>query len=647
MSAKLFTSAENHIEALLACCTEAYTVLGTGFGDRVKLIYLQAHPMVAWNTKLSTPTFAETHEVTVGLLVNTEQVARVVDRGPSVEDKQAAASFRNFWGEKAELRRFKDGNILESLVWTETGQTRSIMQQIVLYVTGRHISPNVAITAQFIADDFDRMLPAGRASNPLSLFQPSMRAFENLSKHIRALEGLPLQIRQVSASCADLRYASIWSREENSAGAVRQPMDIIIQFEGSNRWPEDITSIQMTKMAFFLKLGDLLEVCIPGLTVRLGLENEDQKLLNSSFLDVIYPYATAFRLRIHHELELKYLERRLKDESLAPHEREEAASATASFKRTFIHSPTHTQAVSMLCTRFPVLSPSLRLMKLWISSHLLSAHTNEELIELLTIRTFVNPHPWAPPGSIRAALLRTLAFIAKWDWRSEPLIVDLGGFMKVEDIEAINTQFDAWRKIDPALNRVILFVASNLDPEGITWTQRSPSKVVAARLTHLAQAACRAVKDQDMNLDPEILFASSLADYDFVIHMSPKFQGQSKKKASSLFKNLHVEGAQHTTRIGYDPGELFVKELERIYGNNVVLFYSASSRNVVGGLWSPVTEVRPWKVNLGYSTVPSGGDLSGGEDAGPQVSVNKMAILHDIAKLGGEMIIKIDVRREI
>lgn len=30
---------------------------------------------------------------------------------------QAAAKFRQFWGEKAELRRFQDGNIAEAVVW--------------------------------------------------------------------------------------------------------------------------------------------------------------------------------------------------------------------------------------------------------------------------------------------------------------------------------------------------------------------------------------------------------------------------------------------------------------------------------------------------------------------------------------------------
>ena len=37
----------------------------------------------------------------------------------SAEEKEKAEGFRSWWGEKAELRRFKDGSILEAVVWAE------------------------------------------------------------------------------------------------------------------------------------------------------------------------------------------------------------------------------------------------------------------------------------------------------------------------------------------------------------------------------------------------------------------------------------------------------------------------------------------------------------------------------------------------
>lgn len=55
--------------------------------------------------------------VVLGLDLDASQATRVVDRGPPADDPVAAPAFRHFWGEKAELRRFKDGAIVEAVKW--------------------------------------------------------------------------------------------------------------------------------------------------------------------------------------------------------------------------------------------------------------------------------------------------------------------------------------------------------------------------------------------------------------------------------------------------------------------------------------------------------------------------------------------------
>ena len=634
---------------ILQHCMNVYKALVTGLGDRVKLIQPIVTSPAPWPIYLSAPSTYVEGDLTVGLLVNPEQVSRAIDRGPSAGDKKAAAAFQNFWGEKAELRRFKDGSITESLIWNEKVQSKSVLEQIILYIVNRHIREDASQVVRILADDFSPTLPRAYAQieTSLRIFQPSIHAFEALSKQIMGLEGLPLQVRQISASCQELRYASIRSLSPTSSCGLKKPMDINIQFEGSNRWPESLLSVQKTKIAFLLKVGELLEEAIPDSIARLGHENEKSKLLNSSFLEIIYPHGAAFRLRIYHELEFSLLSRQLKDKSLDPHSRTDAAAAISYYKRTFIQSPSHTQALRTLCTRFPCLSPSIRVMKQWCSLHLLSGHISDELIELLTIRTFLNPHPWTEPGGTRTAFLRTLSFIAKWDWRSEPLIVDFSGAMAKTEYDGINMRFEAWRNIDPAINRVVLFAASNLDPEGITWTGRAPSKMVAARFSALAKAAYTIVKERGVHMDMKTLFASSLNDYDWIIRMNSKFCGdaQSWKQTRTVFKNLQMDRVEDTDLVGYDPVRRFIDELEAIYGKTFVMFYNASDLSLIAGLWNPQTEHRPWKVNLTYSTIPNveiNGD-KGGEDA--QVFVNKAAILNDIARLGGDMIAKIDIKQ--
>ncbi|KAI4142182.1 MAG: hypothetical protein L6R39_005060, partial [Caloplaca ligustica] len=283
----------------------------------------------------------------------------------------------------------------------------------------------------------------------------------------------------------------------------------------------------------------------------------------------------------------------------------------------------------------------------WRDAHILSPHLRDQLLDLLAIRTFVHPCPWPVPGSLTSAFARTLAFIAAWDWQTDPLIVDLNNELTKEDVEGIHTRFQAWRNLDPGMNRVALFAASNIDREsGITWTDRArPAKVVAARFTKLARAASQLVKEQGLELDPETLFVPSFTEYDFLIHLKHKHNSKE-----SSYKNLRIEakkaGGEDPFEGICNPAERFVEELEELYGDCIVFFYNRSGgAGVVAGLWNPqTTGAREWKVGLGYSTMPvsADGDGNGDTEQRSRVAINKEAVLHDIARLGGDLVRRID-----
>ena len=626
-------------------CRRAYQALKTGLGDRVLLIHLRPPGRTAWSPASPTHPSKVKHKIRIGLILDPAQINRSVDRGPSAEDKVPAAAFRQFWGEKAELRRFKDGSIQESLIWSAIDAQDSILKQIVTHVIRRHLGEEAANDFNLIGDSFNRLLDnkSPNLIDPSILYQPVINAFEVLEKDIRHLQGLPLQIRQISAADSQLRYASANVPVIKSGQYQMDSANVYVQFEGSSRWPDDIAAVQRTKIAFLLKMGELLAEATTGLTTRLGLENNSHKLLNSAFLDVLYPEGASFRLRIHHEREFNLLEKTLKDKSHTQTSREETASALSAYKRNFIQAPLHTQAIRTLRTRFPLLSPSIRLMKKWRDSHLLSHHISDELIELLTVRVFVHPGPWSVPGSVMTGFLRTLRLISKLDWRSEPLIVDFNGEMSSKEIDGIHIRFEAWRKIDPAMNRVVMFAASNLDPDGITWTELGPSKVVAARFSSLAEAACRVVKEQGVGIEPEMLFAASLVDYDFLVHLNTRFVGDDAGRQRNLkpvFKNFQVQVQGDNSLVGFNAVQSFVEELRTRYDSNVVFFYNEQGGSVIAGLWNPQTGPRPWKTNLQYSTMP----VTVPDEESSQVTINKMATLHDIARLGGEMISQIEVK---
>ena len=559
----------------------------------------------------------------------------MVDHGPPSEEKAAAAQYRQFWGEKSELRRFRDGTLSETLIWAQNSN-ETVIEQIVRYVIRRHCGQDITRSLHTSGKDFQGLL---RDPGPVSLGSTLMSSFQKLENDIRRLEGLPLQIRQIAPADSNLPYASLTDATSESRG--RQFVNVCVQFEGSARWPNDVAAVQRTKIAFLLKIGELLEESsTSGLTTRVGLENEGTQLVNLAFLDILYPQHAAFRLRIHHERELSLLEIAVVEKDLGLGRPENVARAAAAYKRNFIQSPLHTQAVRTLCTRFPLLSPSIRLMKKWRNSHLLSGHISDELVELLTIRIFVTPYPWQAPSSLATAFLRTLNFISRWQWRTKPLIVDFNGSMRREDAERIRLRFEAWRKIDPAMNRVVMFAASNLDPEGVTWTETGPVEVVAGRFIALAKAACDRASNQNLDIGAQGILAFSIADYDFVLHLNPRFATSSHEltQQNLVFKNLQVHAFDRLSDLESDRVSLYLNELRWLFGSNVLFFHDELGGSIIGGIWNPQTRSRRWKTNVGYSTIP----LIGSEQE--DIAINKQGTLNDIARLGGDIVIRVEVR---
>lgn len=628
----------DHVSHITRFSRRLFDVLREGLTDRVRLIDVKLSKISSWSIKSSGPNALE-QSLLVSVVFDPSNIDRLVDHGPAAEEKKKAAKFQKFWGEKAELRRFKDGSILESLVW-KPGSAYSILQDIISCLVKRHFDEDVSKSITFIGEAFEKALPSSAVSS--KIFEDLKQAYDTFQKNVRDLEGLPLQLRQLSAINPQLRYSSIDPPSFSPQKPLKTPADVLIQFEGSGRWPDDIVAIQRTKIAFLLKIGSLLQDADDSIITRVGLENEDQKLQNCSFLDVIYESGAVFRLRIHNDREQTLLERIIKDKSTDPRTREDAVATSSSYKRTFIQLPLLNQSISTHCTRFPLLSPTIRLVKLWFDRHMLLEHVSEELIELIVASVFLQPYPWRAPSSVMTGFLRTLMFISRWDWRLVPLIVDFTGAMTSKDISAINTRLEAWRKIDPNMNRTVLFAASNHDPTGVAFTDKGPSRMIAARMTALAVSAHKLVKDKGLDLDQRSLFATSTADYDFVIHISPKFTSGQRRKESSKhkFKNLEVQSEANLEVVGYDPVQLYINELEKLYANTIVLFYSGMSGSVIAGLWNPQTlGPRSFKVGMLYATKVSLDSEEG------KVEIDKMAVLSEIARLGRDMVSGIDINR--
>lgn len=625
-----------------------YDVLSRALGNRVKLISLSGQDADPWTVDAKPSSKKAGKKISVGLLLDSDNAARVVDHGPSAEEREEASSFRSFWGEKSELRRFKDGSILESLVWSDLPSAPSILHQILVYILDKFFGYEEG-DIEYVGDAYDEKLRNagdGIVSYSTPAFQTITNAFRSLEGTVQNMDEVPLVVRQLSPTSPLLRYTAL--RIQDPVTSSSKPVDLVLQFESSARWPDDLAAVQMTKVAFLVKIGDYMESSGAATSCRVGLENESSKILNVAFLDIHHESGVIFRLRIHHDREQTLLERQLKEKTISAGTKEETAYTLSAYKRNFIQAPRLTQVIRTLCTRFPLLSPTIRLVKHWFNTHLFTGQIHEEVIELLTARAFTQPNPWQPPSSIMTGFLRTIHFLSRWDWQQEPLIVDVGGELDQERIETIRTRFAAWRSIDPAMNSVALFVASDIDPDGVTWTQyEMPPKVVAARVTTLAKAAVKLLREKTFTMDVNELFHTSLAPYDFVINLRSKLVTDHRSSMSTIFKNLNDQ-AKGRVSSKFDMVRSFVQDLRACYGPVMLLFHGDEHCNVIAGLWNPQSlKPKSFGLKLPYSTSPTSLTNSKRKTEGEDnVTINRSAILNEISRLGDGMVESIEVHNK-
>jgi U3 small nucleolar RNA-associated protein 22 len=509
-------------DALLA---QLATILRRGLGDRTKAVAIlhstsetrpisQAHP--------SNPSVIQ-----IGLIHHPEHASRLVDHGPAADDPDPtrAEQFREFWGDKAELRRFKDGRILESVVWeVKTSDERAhVPSMVVRYLLGRHFGlPEHAVQTWQAAFDSTLRLPESVAmlhqtsARVTSGFKGAMVAFDQLVKTLKALDDeLPLSLVNVSPVSEYLRYTSVFSPVALSPrSAASMPkcwryfptMEIVLEFEKSGRWPDDLRAIQKIKLAFFERVASALMNSREDLkaTVVVGDGVERSDIQDLSRLEIVTAEGWAFSARIWHDREATLLNRIINDKprfSIASQhneegkgrERQEAREAMELYTRRFIHAPRHHRAVANLCHRFTAYAGTVRLVKRWLASHwLLHGHVSEEAVEILCAAFFVGDGriPGAGivtegkavvPGTKERGFAAVVEFLKDWAWE-ERLYVPLYGIGEKgespedETTVAIGAKPGVWG------------ICTKEDETGHIWTSDGPNIMAAHRVRTVAKA---------------------------------------------------------------------------------------------------------------------------------------------------------------
>ncbi|ORX43485.1 Nrap protein [Hesseltinella vesiculosa] len=654
------------------------SILSRGLTNRADLVSVQyTLPAVTWalDSTNDLDQGIEGFEIIVGLILNPDTCHRLVDQGPDAQDKNACVAFDAFWGSKAELRRFKDGSILDSVVWETQGYENKtlIVEKMVRYLLNLHLAiPSSQITYragqlyQYI--HYAKSVPVNLVNQyKLSVvgFQPVMNAFTQFAKQLRSIDDeLPLLISNVYPVSSSLRQASVtlpspveFANIDTYPSTFRYipAMDVTVQLERSHKWPSDIVAMQKVKHAFHLKIAEQFQTKFHVTCAVVDDVDETNPFAARGHLDVYY-HGFVFRCHLFLEQEQELLTRLadtkpspLSKVSLTSPERLLAKQALHQHTVLFQHRREHTFNIQKLCARFPAFSTTMRLVKRWFGAHMLSAQVPEEIIELLCASVFLDPLPFTAPVSPYTGFARTMALIASWDWPSTPLVVDIEEEMTAADRETAAQAFEQQRLSASAKSMVI---ATAQDLHGARWWssgQASPG--VIARLQSLAHASCTVLCHSARDKDLLRMFVTPMTDYNVVFQLD-------SSRCTRYFQGLRPQGKYMTgvemSELGSQPfAELdtvscLVRDIQKTYGSSVMVFYDKYGGDKLALVWNPFDATpRPWKVNADYNALPVDMSKTGYLKPTKDASLSKLAapnfnaITAEIERLGDGLISKI------
>lgn len=612
--------------------------------------------------------------IRVKLLVNPSESEKLVTRGPkhSEEPTPEAVHFKNFWGSKSSLRRFKNGSITHCCVWS-TSSTEPVISSIVDFALHKHLSEGTRVLNDRTRQ-LQRLLPlpnlpASSKTSILNLnsFYNLKRSFDDLYRVIFEMK-LPLSIKSILPVGQAFRYTSLCQPVPHAYSNPDFFQDVVLEFETSPKWPDEIASLEKAKTAFLLKIEEQLQNNHSDYKTFFTRDETIPYNLDIVLLNILTPEGYGFKFRVLTErdeiLYLRAIFNAKKD--LAP----ELEKTYMRFTSKYVASVRHVRTIETLSHSIPFYSPVVRLFKRWLDAHLLLDHLNEELVELIALKPFVDSAPYSVPGSLENGFLKLLKFLNQWNWKEEPLILDLAKpeeefesnstnddpnvseNMNLSQFKAIQANFQNMRKTDPNGMHVQFFIASKIDPSGILYSNGIPLPI-ATRLTALSKVAFNMLQTHGFNKQTiDLLFTPALKDYDFVVHLKSPFplKISSGVLDSSEFKNLANDKLLNSSSVDVsslsrkmDPTYQLVKYLNMKYKNSIIFFshrYMAvnggekGDRNVITGLIKPFfKKPERFKVNMDCNSKPIDEQT---------VELNKDAIFHEVAAFSNELLVKFD-----
>ncbi|EHH57312.1 Nucleolar RNA-associated protein [Macaca fascicularis] len=631
------------------------TLLEQGLGTRLKLLAHSRPPVPEWGISQDPPKHKDSGSLTLGLLLRPEGLTSVLELGPEA-DQPEAAKFRQFWGFRSELRRFQDGAIREAVVWeaASMSQKRLIPHQVVTHLLALHTDiPETCV--HYVGGPLDALIQGLKqtSSTGEEALAVAVCCYDDLSRLLWGLEGLPLTVSAVQGAHPVLRYtevfpptpvrpassfyeplqerSSLLPRLDKPCPAYVEPMTVVCHLEGSGQWPQDAEAVQRVRAAFQLRLAELLTQQ-HGLQCRATATHTD--VLKDGFV---------FRIRVAYQREPQILKEVQSPEGMISLR---DTPASLHLERDTRQLPLLTSALHGLQQQHPAFSGVARLAKRWVRAQLLGEDFTDESLDLVAAALFLHPEPFTPPSSPQVGFLRFLYLVSTFDWKNNPLIVNLNNELTVEEQVEIRSGFLAARTQLP-----VMVIVTPQDRKHSVWTQDGPSAQILQQLVVLAAEALPMLEKQLMDPrgpgDIRTVFRPPLDIYDVLIRLSPRHIPRHRQAvdspAASFCRGLLSQPGPSSLMpvLGYDPPQLYLMQLREAFGDLALFFYDQHGGEVIGVLWKPTSfQPQPFKASStkGRMVMSRGGELV--------MVPNVEAILEDFAVLGEGLVQTVEARSE-
>ncbi len=625
------------MQRALALATEA-------LGDRVSTVRAWTSPKVgvSGNGVFFPQCGSETRvwTVTVGVVLNKDRCQRRVDKGPSAEDAAQVEQFRKFWGpKKSQIRRFQDGSIIEAVLWEERLQGpgyvprgERIVEEILRHIWARHLPLCCGAAAECVVSKVSqlehRALPAvriaGASANTEDADALSRRALESVDKLRTVLisllkDQLPLPISSVTGTSAELRYTALYPPQSNpmlqenfvqryagqQVSLLVQPLALCAVVEGGGKWPKEAQAVLKLKLAYLLRLSELLASKMKIVTVP-----------RDDALDIIHQ-GFVFRLRLVSDLEV---EKRLLPASVRETDPNMMYPRPV-VERNIVY-PLYCNAVKALHAQFPSFAGSVRLLESWVHGHYFSGLVPHEALELIAASIYLNPEAGTAPTSPSAGFSQALGKLAGFDWESTPLVIDLGVGTAMSSTDRVHAQskFTAARqeRYSP-----LLYIVSSVDAHtgfqplsAFDGLDRTAIKMVIAKAKETFEVYSRWVEgangnNEEATLDLIMKSTTAIDRCNAILQFTEVLVNSKAIKsevANDWFKNMQRGAAFARLKVfsnlskketslenlvikeGSTPHpvqEALVVSLREAFGDIALFFWNAQRATEVGVLWKP------------------------------------------------------------